>query len=178
MSRIGKKKVLLPDNVKVSFTDKKVIIKGEKGSLTRDVHQGVDLKIENKELSIIKLNDDKKTDALQGLTRSLIANMVTGVSKGFERTLEVNGVGYRVEIKGDTIVFSLGYSNPVNFKLPSGISAAADKNILRIKGIDKELLGQTAASIRRLRLPEPYKGKGIKYQEEFIQKKAGKTGAK
>ena len=116
--------------------------------------------------------------ALQGLTRSIIANMITGVSKGFERSLEINGIGYRAEVKGGTIVFNLGYSHPINFELPEGISASVDRSIVKISGIDNQLLGQTAATIRKLRPPEPYKGKGIKYVEERIRKKAGKTGTK
>jgi len=112
------------------------------------------------------------------MTRSVVANMVTGVSKGFERVLEINGIGYRAEVSGNTLTLHLGYSHPIQFPLPTGITASADKNSVKLSGIDKEQLGETAASVRRLRRPEPYKGKGIKYAEEHIQRKAGKTGTK
>ena len=125
------------------------------------------------------VTNDRNSRALRGLTRSLVDNMVTGVSKGFERILEINGIGYRAVISGSTIEFNIGYSSPVKFDLPKGISASIDKrNIVKLTGIDKELLGHTAASIRRLRPPESYKGKGIKYAEERIHRKAGKAGAK
>jgi large subunit ribosomal protein L6 len=125
------------------------------------------------------VSNDRISRALQGLTRSLVANMLTGVSKGFDRVLEINGIGYRAELKGKSILFNLGYSHPINFALPEGISADIEKNnVVKLSGIDKELLGRTAASIRQLRPPEPYKGKGIKYAEEYVQRKAGKTGTK
>jgi large subunit ribosomal protein L6 len=124
-------------------------------------------------------DSSRKTVALQGMTRSLINNMVIGVSQGFERVLEINGIGYRAEAKGKSIVFNLGYSHPIDFPLPEGISATVDKaNTVKLTGIDKQLVGQTAARIRQLRPPEPYKGKGVKYAEEYIQRKAGKTGTK
>jgi large subunit ribosomal protein L6 len=124
-------------------------------------------------------NEDRKTRALQGMTRSIVHNMVVGVSQGYERILEINGIGYRAEAKGKTILFNLGYSHPIDFPLPDGVTATVEKNnVVKIAGIDKHLLGQTAAKIRQLRPPEPYKGKGIKYAEEFIQRKAGKTGTK
>ena len=119
---------------------------------------------------------DKKTRSLWGMTRAVIANMVTGVSKGFDRSLEINGIGYRAELKGNHIEFNLGYSHPIDFPLPDGISAKVEKNVIKLSGIDKELLGFTASTMRRLRPPEPYKGKGVKYAEEHIQRKAGKTG--
>ena len=128
---------------------------------------------------MVPASDSKETDALQGLTRSLVANMLIGVSQGFERVLEISGIGYRAELKGKLLVFHLGFSTPKEFELPEGVSAAVEKNtIVKLSGIDKEALGQTAASIRRMKPPEPYKGKGIKYAGERIQKKAGKTGTK
>ena len=128
---------------------------------------------------MIIISNDKTSRSLQGLTRTLVANMITGVNAGFERVLEINGIGYRAELKGKTIVLNLGYSNPINFDLPDGISASIDRNnVIKLTGIDKEKLGRTAAAIRQLRPPEPYKGKGIKYLEERIRRKAGKTGAK
>ena len=179
MSRVGKKPIQIPDKTEISYKDRLLTVKGGKGSLTRSIHQAVDLKIESGILNITLVTDDRSSRAFQGLTRSLVANMIKGVNKGFERTLEINGIGYRAEIKGHSIVFSLGYSHPINFSLPEGVSANIERNtVIKLSGIDKELLGHTAAAIRQLRPPEPYKGKGIKYAEEIIRKKAGKTGTK
>jgi len=179
MSRVGKKEIILPEKTKIDFKDRELVVKGEKGTLTRTIHPAVDLSIKDNTISVTIDQEDRKTRALQGLTRSLVANMVDGVSKGFERTLEINGIGYRAEMKGKSIVLSLGYSHPIDFPLPDGIDATVDKNnVIKLFGIDKEKVGQTAASIRKLRKPEPYKGKGVKYAEEYIQRKAGKTGTK
>lgn len=179
MSRVGKKPISIPEKVDVSLTDRLVTVKGSKGTLSRTIHDDVDLQLDGNVIQVVIQNEDRKSRALQGLTRSLVNNMVTGVSSGFERVLEINGIGYRAEVKGQTLVLNLGYSNPVNFDLPKGIAAAVDRNtIIKLTGIDKEQLGQTAASIRKLRPPEPYKGKGIKYAEERIIRKAGKTGTK
>ncbi len=179
MSRVGKKPIPIPDKTKISYENKIFSVKGEKGGLEREIHPSIDLDILDNEIRVTMKQDDRKTRALQGLTRSLVANMVTGVSKGFERVLEINGIGYRADLEGDKIVFNLGYSHPIHFKVPKGISVAIDKNnTIKLQGIDKEALGHMAAAIRRLRPPEPYKGKGVKYAEERIQRKAGKTGAK
>ncbi len=179
MSRVGKKPISIPEKVDVSLKDRLVTVKGSKGTLSRTIHADVDLQVDGNVIQVVIQNEDRKSRALQGLTRSLVNNMVTGVSSGFERVLEINGIGYRAEVKGQTLVLNLGYSNPVNFDLPKGIAAAVDRNtIIKLTGIDKEQLGQTAASIRKLRPPEPYKGKGIKYAEERIIRKAGKTGTK
>ncbi len=178
MSRVGKQPVGIPDKAKVTYKDRIITVEGEKGKLTRTVHPAIDLDIKDKVITVTMEIDNRNGHALQGLTRSLVNNMMIGVSKGFERSLELNGIGYRAEAKGKSIVFNIGYSKPVNFELPNGISAAIDKSIIKLSGIDKELLGRTAASIRKLRPPEPYKGKGIKYVEERIQRKAGKTGTK
>lgn len=179
MSRVGKKPIQVPDKTKISYRDKAITVVGEKGSLTRIIHPDIDLKIEGGVINVSTVSDDRSGRALQGLTRSLVSNMITGVNKGFERTLEINGIGYRAELKGGSLVFNLGFSHPVVFDLPDGISAAVEKNtVVKLSGIDKEKLGLAAASIRRLKPPEPYKGKGIKYSEERIQKKAGKTGTK
>jgi large subunit ribosomal protein L6 len=138
----------------------------------------VDLKIEDGVLNVVPLEDKRTSRALQGMTRSLVANMITGVNKGFERTLIINGIGYRAEMKGNTIVLNVGYSNPVEFNLPEGVAASIDRNtIIKLTSIDKEKLGLAAAAIRKIRPPEPYKGKGIKYAEEHIRRKAGKAGA-
>jgi large subunit ribosomal protein L6 len=176
MSRIGKKPVQIPDNAKVAYNNRVISVQGENGKLEREIHPLIDLEIVDGVLNVIPANNDRKTIALQGLTRALIANMVTGVTKGFERGLEINGIGYRAELKGKVITFNLGYSHPIEYELPEGITAKVDKTNIKLFGADKELLGHTAANIRMLRPPEPYKGKGIKYADEYIQKKAGKTG--
>jgi large subunit ribosomal protein L6 len=179
MSRVGKKPIKLPDRTSVTYQDKVVTVKGEKGSLSKTIPASLDLKIDSNVLMVLIQETGRKNRAMQGLVRSLLANMVTGVSKGFERVLEINGIGYRADVQGNKIVLALGYSHPIDFNLPDGISASIDKNnVIRLNGIDKELLGHTAALIRKLRPPEPYKGKGIKYAEERIQKKAGKSGTK
>ncbi|NNG01028.1 MAG: 50S ribosomal protein L6 [Desulfobacteraceae bacterium] len=179
MSRVGKKPIQIPEKTTVTLANAVLTVKGAKGTLTRSIHPTVKLDISDSAIQVNIPDQDRKTRAIQGLTRSLVANMVIGVSSGFERILEINGIGYRAEVKGKSIVFNLGYSNPINFDLPDGIDAQVDKNtIVKLSGINKEMLGQTAASIRSLRPPEPYKGKGIKYAEEYIQKKAGKTGTK
>ena len=179
MSRVGKMPIPVSDKVKITYQDKVLTVKGEKGTLTRKIHPAIDLTISDSVILVTMLKENRENRALQGMTRSLVFNMVTGVSSGFERVLEINGIGYRAEIKGKSIVLNLGYSNPVTFDLPDGVSASSEKNnIVKLSAIDKELLGRTAASIRQLRPPEPYKGKGIKYAEEYVQRKAGKTGTK
>lgn len=178
MSRVGNKPITIPDNTKISYKDRIITVQSEKGSLSREIHPLVDLTIEENVIRVRISEDDRKSRSFQGLVRSLVENMVTGVSTGFHRVLEINGVGYRAEVSGDKIVFHIGYSNPVSFDLPEGVSASVEKNtVITLSGIDKEKLGQTAAAIRRLRPPEPYKGKGIKYSEEYIKRKAGKAGA-
>jgi large subunit ribosomal protein L6 len=178
MSRVGKKPIPIPDKTKISYNANMITVQGEKGSLSREIHPAVDLQIDEKSITVIPKKTDKKSRALWGLTRSLLANMITGVSSGFERVLEINGIGYRAELSGKNIIFHLGYSHPISFDIPAGISVAVEKNIVRLSGIDKEALGHMAAAIRRLRPPDSYKAKGIKYAEEHIRKKAGKTGTK
>ena len=175
MSRVGKKPIKISDKIKISYTDRVLTVSGEKGTLSRTIHPDVDLTIETDTLTVTILNMDKKTRSLWGMTRALVANMVTGVSQGFDRALEINGIGYRAELKGNNIELNLGYSHPIDFPLPEGISANIEKNVIKLSGIDKDLLGYTASTIRSLRPPEPYKGKGVKYAEEYIQRKAGKT---
>jgi len=180
MSRIGKKPVQIPEKVEVILNGDTLSVKGPKGVLDRSLHPAVRLAI-NDGVVIVSVTDseDRKTVALQGLFRSLIANMVTGVSEGYEKKLLLNGIGYRAEINGNTLILNVGYSNPVNFELPQGITAKVEKNTtLFLSGIDKEIVGETAARIRRVRPPEPYKGKGIMYSDERIIKKAGKAAAK
>ena len=176
MSRIGKKPINISSGVKVSLDGQKIKVEGPKGRLERVVHDQMEIKVEADQLLVAPRSE--KTNALQGLTRSLIANMLEGVTSGFKRVLEINGVGYRAELKGSTLNLSLGYSHPVEYPLPEGISAEVDAkaNTITVSGIDKELVGATAAKIRSFREPEPYKGKGIKYADERIMRKAGKTG--
>jgi large subunit ribosomal protein L6 len=178
MSRVGKKPVPIPEKIKVSYQNRELTVQGEKGKLTRSIHPAVDLKIADGVLNVIPFEDKRTSRAMQGLTRSLVANMITGVNQGFERTLVIEGIGYRAEARGNTIILNVGYSNPIQFDLPEGINASVDRNtIIKLSGIDKEKLGRTAAAIRKIRPPEPYKGKGIKYAEERIRRKAGKAGA-
>jgi large subunit ribosomal protein L6 len=179
MSRVGKQPVLIPDKIKVTYKNRSLTVEGEKGKLSRSIHPAVDLKIEDSVMNVTMVTADRRSRALQGLTRSLVANMITGVAQGFERNLEINGIGYRAELSGKQIIFNVGYSNPVNYDLPEGITATVAKNNnIKLIGIDKQKVGLAAAAIRRIRPPEPYKGKGIKYAEEHIRRKAGKTGTK
>ncbi len=179
MSRIGKKKIQLPDGVSVSLDGAAVVVKGPKGVLSAPVHPLLSLRIDPDGVQVVKNVDHRKADALSGLTRSLVANMVKGVTEGFTRQLEIVGVGYRAELSGKELIFQLGYSHRVPFRLPEGVTAEVPKPTqIVLKGIDRALLGQTAAKIRALRKPEPYKGKGIKYLEEKIRRKVGKAGAK
>ena len=177
MSRVGKQPIVVPEKTKISYENRVLTVQGAKGTLTRSIHPAVDLKIENDVLNVVVLEDKRTSRALQGLTRSLVANMITGVNQGFERILLINGIGYRAELKGNALIFNVGFSNPVTFDLPDGISASVERNTtVKLSGIDKEKLGMTAAAIRKIRPPEPYKGKGIKYEEEYVRRKAGKAG--
>ncbi|HAR35055.1 MAG TPA: 50S ribosomal protein L6 [Desulfobacter sp.] len=179
MSRIGKKPVQLPDKVQITLDGDIINVKGPKGSLARKLHPAVNVEIDNQVLNVSTDTSDKKKVALQGLYRSLIYNMVYGVTEGYEKKLVLSGIGYRAETKGKSLVLSVGYSNPVDFALPDGVTAAVDKNVeVTLACIDKELLGQAAANIRAIRPPEPYKGKGIMYADERIIRKAGKTAGK
>jgi large subunit ribosomal protein L6 len=179
MSRVGKKPISIPAGVNLTLKDEILTVQGGKGSLERTIHPLISLDIKGNEALVKPAVDDRKGRALQGLFRSLVANMVTGVDKGFERVLEIEGIGYKAELKGSSLVLNIGYSHPVEFDLPEGVSAVLDKNnVIRLSAIDKELLGRTAAAIRRFRPPEPYKGKGIRYSGEYIKRKAGKTGTK
>ena len=177
MSRVGKKPITVPDKTKITYANRLLTVEGEKGKLSQSIHPAVDLNIEDGVMNVTMMTEDRTTRALQGLTRSLVANMIIGVNKGFERTLLINGIGYRAELKGNSIIFNVGFSNPVTFSLPEGISASIERNtMVKLSGIDKEKLGLTAAAIRKIRPPEPYKGKGIKYEEEYVRRKAGKAG--
>jgi large subunit ribosomal protein L6 len=177
MSRIGKKPIALPKGVKVEIRDGLVSVQGQKGALQRPMLEGVVLDIAESEVTLRRTGDDKRSRSYHGLMRTLVANMVEGVSNGFEKKLEIVGIGYRSELKGNNIALFLGYSHPIDFPLPEGITAEIEKQtLLTIRGIDKELVGQVAAKIRDLRKPDPYKGKGVKYAGEVLRKKAGKTG--
>jgi large subunit ribosomal protein L6 len=186
MSRIGRKPLEIPKGVQVSITKDSVSVKGPKGTLNvkrQGTTAGVDVKQAKDEdqkdvLVFGRSGEEGQQRAAHGLMRALVANMVKGVTDGFTRELEINGVGYKAEIKGTSITLSLGFSHPVEFKLPEGVTAKTDKNMLILSGIDKQVLGGAAAKIRSFRPPEPYKGKGIKYKEETILRKAGKTAGK
>lgn len=179
MSRIGKLPIEIPKGVKISFSDNRLSVQGPNGSLARQIMSVVSLSISESSIEVSRNDETNSARAAHGLTRTLINNMVVGVTKGFQTDLEINGVGYRAEVKGRELVLSLGYSHPVNFSIPDGISIVVEKMTkLAVKGFDKELVGQTAAKIRSFRRPEPYKGKGIKYADETILRKAGKTGKK
>lgn len=178
MSRIGKKPIVIPAGVKVALNGRTVKVEGPKGRLERELHDQVDVNIEADQIQVAP-KDLQSGRALQGLTRTLVANMVEGVTKGFSKSLEINGVGYRAELKGPVLNLALGYSHPVEYPLPAGVTAEVEKQTkITLSGIDKELVGATAAKIRSFRPPEPYKGKGIKYSDERIVRKAGKTGGK
>lgn len=180
MSRIGRLPIDIPQGVEVKIEEgNKVTVKGPKGTLEKNLPVEMEIKLEDNQIVVSRPNDLKKMKSLHGLTRSLIANMVIGVSQGYEKKLEINGVGYRAQKKGKEITFNLGFSHPVAMTDPEGIETEMDgQNIIIVKGIDKEKVGQYAAEIRELRKPEPYKGKGIKYADEVIRRKVGKTGAK
>ena len=176
MSRIGKLPVTIPAGVKVAVDTGGVRVEGPKGKLHTTVPTGVNVKVEDDVVHVERATEDRRVRALHGLTRKLIANMAQGVSQGFSRVLDINGVGYRAEVKGQEIHMTLGYSHPVIFALPEGVTAAIERQvIITLSAADRQLLGETAAKIRSLRLPEPYKGKGIKYREEVIRRKAGKA---
>ena len=180
MSRIGRLPIDIPAGVEVKMEEgNKVTVKVPKGTLEKCLPVEMTIKQEDNQVVVTRPNDLKKMKSLHGLTRSLIANMITGVSEGYEKKLEINGVGYRAQKKGKEITFNLGFSHPVVMTDPEGIETEMDgQNIIIVKGIDKEKVGQYAAEIRELRKPEPYKGKGIKYADEVIRRKVGKTGAK
>ena len=176
MSRIGKRPVSLPKGVTAQVAGQRVTIKGPRGEIGRTVHADLTVAVEETGVVVKRPSDESRHKALHGLTRTLIANMVEGVTKGFQKTLEIQGVGYKAEPKGQEIQLLVGFSHPVRYKPPQGIKIAIDNNTLvKIEGVDKELVGQVAAEIRAVRPPEPYKGKGIRYQGEQVRRKAGKT---
>jgi large subunit ribosomal protein L6 len=180
MSRIGKKPIPVPQGVTIALEGNTVRVEGPKGNLSQRVPDSVSVKIESNVLTVDRSSDHRNVRALHGLTRSLLANMVHGVKDGFERKLEIVGIGYRAQLTGKNLQLALGYSHPVIFPLPDGVQAEIERQVsITLKGADKALLGQVAAKLRALRKPDPYKGKGIKYAEEQIRRKVGKkAGAK
>lgn len=180
MSRIGKKPILIPAGVEVTTVGSVVTVKGPKGTLSRSTHSSVSVTIEDfdggKGLFVTVKDPENVGDRAQwGTARANLANMVEGVTNGFTRALEINGVGFRVSVQGQKVVMNLGFSHDVEFVLPEGVSGAAEKNVLTLTGMDRETVGQTAARIRKHRVPEPYKGKGIRYTDEVVRRKAGKA---
>ena len=177
MSRIGNKPITVPEGVEVNLDGQKITVKGPKGTLEKEIHNNMSVKLENGVITVTRPNDQKENRSLHGLTRTLINNMIEGVSKEYTKQLEINGVGYRAAKQGKTLVLTLGYSHPVNMEEPEGITfEVPNPNSIIVRGIDKELVGQTAAVIRTKRPPEVYRGKGIKYVDEHIRRKEGKTG--
>ena len=179
MSRIGNKPITIPEGVEVTLNDKNITVKGPKGTLSKEIHKNVNVTIEGNVITVSRVDNEPANRSLHGLTRSLINNMVVGVKDEFKRELEINGVGYRAQKQGTKLVMSLGYSHPVEMEAPEGITFdVPNANSIIVRGIDKELVGQTAAVIRTKRPPEVYRGKGIKYVEEVIIRKEGKSGKK
>lgn len=177
MSRIGKMPIAIPSGVKISLDGAEVKVQGPKGTLSQVMSDRISVAVEAEQVVVTRPTDEKSDCALHGLVRSLINNMVVGVTQGFSKGLEINGVGYRAEVSGKTLTMALGFSHPVVYELPQGIEVEVEKQTkLTVKGIDKQLVGSAAAKIRSFREPEPYKGKGIKYADEHIVRKAGKTG--
>lgn len=175
MSRIGRRPVQIPDGVTVSIETSHVTVKGPKGELQLELHPKVSVAQEENMLQVTPTSTDKAARALQGLTARLLANLLVGVSEGFSRALELQGVGYRAALQGKTLVLNVGYSHPVNIEAPEGIELQVQKNVITVSGIDRQRVGQVAAEIRRVRPPEPYKGKGIRYVGEQVRRKAGKA---
>ena len=176
MSRIGKKPVAVPNGVTVSVDDNLLVVKGPKGQLQQKIAQGITFDIQSDEVAVNRADDSKPFRANHGLMRALLNNMVIGVSKGFERKLEINGVGYKAAVQGNKAVFNLGFSHPIEVPFPEGVTIAVDKNTLvTVSGIDKEKVGQCAAEIRGFRPPDSYKGKGVRYEGEYVPLKAGKS---
>lgn len=181
MSRVGKLPVAVPSGVTVDVGKNAVTVKGPKGELSQSYEPVVEFSLEGEQCTVTRKDESKRTRSLHGLYRQLLQNMIVGVSQGYTRTLEINGVGYRAELSGDNLVLNLGYSNPIEYVIPEGITISIEgqqNNRVVVTGISKEQVGQTAAELRSLRPPEPYKGKGVKYLEEQIRRKVGKAGVK
>lgn len=178
MSRIGNRKLIVPQGVTVTVENNKVTVKGPKGELSLDLVKNISVEVNETELTVSRANDEKNTKAMHGTTNANIKNMITGVTEGFKKDLEIIGVGYRFNVKGNTLVINAGYSHPVEISVPAGLTVEAPSNTeISIKGIDKVLVGEFAANVRKVRQPEPYKGKGIRYKDEYVQRKEGKKAA-
>lgn len=179
MSRIGKKPIAIPKGVQVAVQGQHVEVQGPKGKQELTVHELCAVRVADGHVVVTRAGDHRTAKALHGLTRALVANMVRGVTEGFERRLEIVGIGYRVQLAGRNLTFTLGYSHPILFPLPEGVQAEVEKQtLITLRGVDKQLVGETAARIRALRRPDPYKGKGIRYSDEVVRRKVGKAGAK
>ena len=177
MSRIGNKPITVPEGVEVKIEDKHITVKGPKGTLEREINKNISLEMDGNTIKVTRKDDEPLSRSLHGLTRTLINNMITGVTQEYSKELQINGVGYRVAKQGNNLNLTLGYSHPVIFEAPAGITFdVPNPNTIIVKGIDKELVGQTAAEVRKQRPPEVYRGKGIKYADEVIRRKEGKTG--
>ncbi len=178
MSRVGKNPISVPEGVKIVRKERMITLEGPKGTLHHTIPAGIEVTEEDGRIILNRSNDQRRQRSLHGLTRTLVANMVTGVTNGFRKTLEIVGVGYRADVQGDILNMTLGYSHPIRFKIPEGISIQVEKQtLINVQGIDKYLVGQVAAKIRDFRKPDPYKGKGIKYTDEVIRRKVGKSSA-
>ena len=179
MSRVGKRPITMPQGVTATLQEQVLTVKGPKGTLSRTIHPKVDVEIDAQSISVKRRDDTHTSRAVHGLVRALLSNMVVGVSQGFAKSLEITGVGYRVNVQNNVVNLSLGYSHPVEFAMPQGITATLERqNVIRLEGIENELLGETAARIRALRACEPYKGKGVRYVDEHVFRKVGKAGGK
>jgi large subunit ribosomal protein L6 len=176
MSRVGKNPIPIPAGVKVTVSGRRVTVEGPKGNLELEAHPRITAAVEDGKIVVSRGDDSRQSRSLHGLTRALLANLVRGVQEGFQKSLELQGVGYRAAKQGNAINFQLGYSHPILFEPPPGIALSVDRNIVTVSGIDKQAVGQVAAHIRALRKPEPYKGKGIRYVGERVRRKAGKAG--
>ncbi len=180
MSRVGKQPITIPSGVTIEIKNNLIVVKGSKGELKKEIHENMKMEMKDGELTVLRPNDSKLNRSLHGLYRSLLANMVEGVSKGFEKRLEIIGVGYRAKTSGKKITLSLGFSHPIEYVAPDGVEFKMDeenKNTIIVTGIDKQLVGEAAAKIRSYKKPEPYKGKGIRYEGEYVARKAGKAAA-
>jgi len=177
MSRVGKKPIIIPQGTEVKVEDQKVLVKGPKGELSKDILPEIAIQIKDGQIFVVPKVETKKTKAFWGLTRAIIANMLKGVTEGYEKKLQMEGVGYRAALEGEDLVLQVGFTHPVRVKAPAGIKISVEKSVILVSGIDKELVGQIAAKIRSIRPPEPYKGKGIRYEGEHIRRKLGKRAA-
>ena len=177
MSRVGKKPILIPENVEVKIEGQRVIIKGPKGELSREIRPEIKVEVKGNQILVLPQKETKQTKAFWGLTRTLLANMVKGVTEGYEKKLEIEGLGFKALIEGENLKLLVGFSHPVEIKAPQDIKFLVEKNVITVSGIDKEKVGILAATIRKVKPPEPYKGKGVRYQGEIVRRKAGKKAA-